>query len=127
MKGLVQAASALPDDPQINATWVTNQVKLHPDIVISCAESPLADGSVSKSTTLSNPTGAVIEVESYLPLNELELLEQVTSLPGLHVKLLPLPVDWPRRPEGGFENDSQGFSAESLAVAETSPAESVSG
>ena len=102
----------LPDDPHVNAHWVTAQVKLHPAVVISCAEYLFPDGSVSKFASLTNPTGAAIEVESYLPLSELELLEQVTSLPGLHVKLLPLPADWPKRPQGGFLNDSQGFSEE---------------
>ena len=126
-KGLVQAASALPDDPQINATWVINQVKLHPDIVIiSCAESsPLANGTINALTTLSHPSGQAIEFESYVPLSELVLLVEVTSLPGLHMKLLPLPVDWPRRPAGGFENDSQGFSDESVAVEVPPAAEKV--
>ena len=105
-----KAASILPDDPHINGLWVMAQIKLHPAIVISRVES--SSSLANESATLSNPSGQAIEVESYLPLSELELSEEVTSLPGLHINLLPLPIGWPKRPQGGFVTDSQGFSDE---------------
>ena len=100
----------LPDHPEINAHWIIIQIKLHPAVVISSVESmSLIDGPITRSTIYSNPSEADIEVEAYLPLSELELYMEIPSIKGLHVKVLPLPTSWPKRPEGGFENDLQGF------------------
>ena len=86
------------------------QLKLHPAVVISCTETlPLEDGTITKSTYYSNPSGAEIEVKAYVPLSEVELYVEIPSVQGLHLKVLPLPTGWPKRPEGGFENDLQGF------------------
>lgn len=54
---------------------------------------------------LMNTTGEVIDVEAYLPLSELDL----PLLRGARVRVLPQPAGWPRRPAGGFVNDSEGF------------------
>ena len=87
------------------------QIKLHPAVVISRIESPRSSADEPESASLTNPTGADIEVESYLPLSELEFPEHMLSF-GLSMKILPRPVGWPRRPEGGFQNDAQGFNDE---------------
>ena len=109
-----RAVSILPSHPEFNAHWIMIQLKLHPAVVISCTEStPLEDGTITKSTYYSNPSGAEIEVEAYLSLSEVELYVEIPSIQGLHVKVLPLPTGWPKRPDGGFENDSQGFGDES--------------
>ena len=87
------------------------QIKLHPAVVISRIESQRSSADEPESASLTNPTGADIEVESYLPLSELEFPEHMLSF-GLSMKILPRPVGWPRRPLGGFKNDTQGFSEE---------------
>ena len=71
-----RAVSILPSHPEFNAHWIMIQLKLHPAVVISCTESTpprLEDGTITKSTYYSNPSGAEIEVEAYLSLSEIEL------------------------------------------------------
>ena len=57
---------------------------------------------------LMNTTGETVQVEAYMPSNELDL----TLLDGVRVKVLPRPAGWPRRPLGGFIDDSEGVSGE---------------
>ena len=100
---LRKAALLLPDDPEINELLVVAQCKLHPAFSVQWIE-PASCGTFM----LMNTTGETVQVEAYMPSNELDL----TLLDGVRVKVLPRPVGWPRRPLGGFIDDSEGVSGE---------------
>ena len=95
-----KAALLLPDDSKINEHLIIAQAKLDPAFCV-CWIEPTS----TSNFRLMNTTGAAVEVEAYLPLSELCL----PLLPGVHVNILPRPAGWPRRPAGGFADDSEGF------------------
>ena len=60
-----------------------------------------------KSSGRGPPIEAGVEVLSYLKYSELDKSPRI--FPGLRVRVLQKPDNWPTRPESGFSNNSEGF------------------